>query len=141
MTSPRTARVGEQIRHDIADLLTVAVRDPAIGFITITRVTVTPDLQQARVYYTIIGDEKARRETAREIQAVAFFRVASTGAVRVSMRSKYDVDVRRVANEFGGGGHKNAAGFSVTEPLPLVRPRILELLVQAIAEGLQSRPA
>jgi phosphoesterase RecJ-like protein len=79
--------------------------------------------------------------TAREIQAVAFFRVASTGAVRVSMRSKYDVDVRRVANEFGGGGHKNAAGFSVTEPLPLVRPRILELLVQAIAEGLQSRPA
>jgi ribosome-binding factor A len=68
MTSPRTARVGEQIRHDIADLLTVAVRDPAIGFITITRVTVTPDLQQARVYYTIIGDEKARRETARGLE-------------------------------------------------------------------------
>jgi ribosome-binding factor A len=68
MTSPRTARVGEQIRHDIADLLTVAVRDPAIGFITITRVTVTPDLQQARVYYTIIGDEKARRETERGLE-------------------------------------------------------------------------
>jgi ribosome-binding factor A len=68
MTSPRTARVGEQIRHDIADLLTVAVRDPAIGFITITRVTVTPDLQQARVYYTIIGDEKARRENARGLE-------------------------------------------------------------------------
>jgi ribosome-binding factor A len=68
MTSPRTARVGEQIRHDIADLLTVAVRDPAIGFNTITRVTVTPDLQQARVYYTIIGDEKARRETARGLE-------------------------------------------------------------------------
>ena len=33
------------------------------------------------------------------------------------MRSKYDVDVRRVANEFGGGGHKNAAGFTVTGAL------------------------
>jgi len=41
------------------------------------------------------------------------FKVGSTGDVRVSMRSKYDVDVRAVANQYGGGGHKNAAGFSV----------------------------
>ena len=68
MTSPRTARVGEQIRNDLAELLTVSVRDPAIGFITITRVTVSPDLQQARVYYTTMGDEKARRETARGLE-------------------------------------------------------------------------
>ncbi len=68
MTSARTARVGEQIRCDLAELLTFAVRDPAIGFVTITRVIVTPDLQLARVYYTIMGDEKARRETARGLQ-------------------------------------------------------------------------
>jgi ribosome-binding factor A len=68
MTSLRTARVGEQIRNDLADLLTFTVRDPAIGFITITRVTVTADLQLARVYYTTMGDEKARRETARGLQ-------------------------------------------------------------------------
>ena len=42
--------------------------------------------------------------------------------VRVSMRSKYDVDVRAVAGQFGGGGHKNAAGFTVTEPLDQVGP-------------------
>src|SRR5919108_2756527 len=51
--------------------------------------------------------------TAREIQAVVFFKADSNGDVRVSMRSKYDVDVRVVANEYGGGGHKNAAGFTV----------------------------
>jgi ribosome-binding factor A len=68
MTSPRTARVGEQIRNDLADLLIFTVRDPAIGFITITRVTVTPDLQQARVYYTTMGDEQARKETARGLE-------------------------------------------------------------------------
>ena len=51
--------------------------------------------------------------TAREIQAVVFFKVGPTGDVRVSMRSKYDVDVRSVAGQFGGGGHKNAAGFTV----------------------------
>ena len=78
--------------------------------------------------------------TAREIQAVVFFKVGSNGDVRVSMRSKYDVDVRLVATEFGGGGHKNAAGFTVTGHLADVRPGILERLTRAIAEGLQSRP-
>jgi phosphoesterase RecJ-like protein len=79
--------------------------------------------------------------TAREIQAVIFFKVTSTGAVRVSMRSKYDVDVRLVANQFGGGGHKNAAGFTVDGPLDRVRQHIVEQVVNAIAEGLQTRPS
>jgi phosphoesterase RecJ-like protein len=78
--------------------------------------------------------------TAREIQAVVFFKVSATGAVRVSMRSKYDVDVRLVANAFGGGGHKNAAGFTVDGPLEQVKPAIIERLVHAIGEGLQTRP-
>jgi phosphoesterase RecJ-like protein len=78
--------------------------------------------------------------TAREIQAVVFFKVSAAGAVRVSMRSKYDVDVRLVANSFGGGGHKNAAGFTVEGPLAKVKPAIIERLVHAIGEGLQTRP-
>lgn len=78
--------------------------------------------------------------TAREIQAVVFFKAGPQGEVRVSMRSKYDVDVRQVAGVFGGGGHKNAAGFTVTEPLETARPRIVKLLVDAIAQGLKSRP-
>jgi bifunctional oligoribonuclease and PAP phosphatase NrnA len=78
--------------------------------------------------------------TAREIQAVVFFKSGPGGEVRVSMRSKYDVDVRRVANEFGGGGHKNAAGFTVNGPLESVRPGILEKLTAAVQEGLESRP-
>src|SRR5918992_5888829 len=78
--------------------------------------------------------------TAREIQAVVFFKVTPAGEVRVSMRSKYDVDVRRVANEYGGGGHKNAAGFTVSGALADIRPRILQQLTTAIAEGLQTRP-
>jgi phosphoesterase RecJ-like protein len=78
--------------------------------------------------------------TAREIQAVIFFKVGPNGDVRVSMRSKYDVDVRAVAGRFGGGGHKNAAGFTVTEPLDVVRPRIIPLLVEEIARGLKTRP-
>ena len=78
--------------------------------------------------------------TAREIQAVVFFKVSTDGTVRVSMRSKYDVDVRLVANAYGGGGHKNAAGFTVTRRLAEVRAEILDRVVAAISQGLQTRP-
>jgi len=78
--------------------------------------------------------------TAREIQAVVFFKVAAAGDVRVSMRSKYDVDVRVVANEFGGGGHRNAAGFTVTGKLEDVRPKLLQRLTKAISEGMVTKP-
>ncbi len=75
--------------------------------------------------------------TAREIQAVVFFKTTGNGDVRVSMRSKYDVDVRQVASEFGGGGHKNAAGFTVTGHLADVRADIVQRIVRAIAHGLK----
>jgi phosphoesterase RecJ-like protein len=79
--------------------------------------------------------------TAREIQAVVFFKLGADGDVHVSMRSKYDVDVRSVAARHGGGGHKNAAGFKVPGPLPAVRDGILAELGEAIAVGVQTRPA
>jgi phosphoesterase RecJ-like protein len=78
--------------------------------------------------------------TAREIQAVVFFKATANGDIRVSMRSKYDVDVRLVANQFGGGGHKNASGFTVKGPLAAVRGDIINRIVQAISDGLQTRP-
>ena len=76
MASHRPDRVGDQIRQEISELLSRgAVHDPGIGFITLTRVKVSADLQVARVYYTTLGDEAARRETAKALQrANAFFR-------------------------------------------------------------------
>jgi ribosome-binding factor A len=71
----RAARVGDQIREELASLLTRQVHDPGIGFVTITRVKVSPDLQQARVYYTSIGDDQARKESARALgRATPFLR-------------------------------------------------------------------
>jgi ribosome-binding factor A len=73
MSSQRPTRVGDQIREDIADLLAREVHDPGIGFVTITRVNVTPDLQQARVYYTTMGDEAARRQSRKALERAAPF--------------------------------------------------------------------
>jgi ribosome-binding factor A len=81
----RPDRVGEQIREELSELLSRgAVHDPGIGFITLTRVTVTSDLQLARVFYTTLGDPKARKDTSKALQrATPFFRRHIGGAMRL----------------------------------------------------------
>jgi ribosome-binding factor A len=76
MASHRPDRVGDQIRQVISELLSRGeVHDPGVGFITLTRVKVSPDLQVARVYYTSLGDEAARKQTAKALErATGFFR-------------------------------------------------------------------
>ena len=56
------------------------VHDRGIGFVTITRVQLTPDLQQARVLYTALGDDKARATTAQALQRAAPFLRRQIGA-------------------------------------------------------------
>src|SRR5437588_12611070 len=60
----RPNRVADQIRAELATLLSREVHDPGIGFVTLTRVQVSADIQQARVFYTVLGEENARRTSA-----------------------------------------------------------------------------
>jgi ribosome-binding factor A len=71
----RPDRVADQIRSELGLLLTRELHDPGIGFVTITRVQVSADLQQARVFFTVLGDEKARRNSERALdRAMPFLR-------------------------------------------------------------------
>lgn len=76
----RPARVADQIRSELANLLARDVHDPGIGFVTLTRVQVTPDLQQARVYYTALGDQKTRTASGRALERAAPFLRRQLGA-------------------------------------------------------------
>jgi ribosome-binding factor A len=69
----RPDRVADQIRSEVASLLAREVHDPGIGFVTITRVQVTPDLQHARIHYTSLGDDKARAATAKALGRASVF--------------------------------------------------------------------
>ncbi len=69
----RPARVAEQIRSELASLLARDVHDPGIGFVTLTRVQMSADLQQARVLYTALGDDKAKTASARALERAAPF--------------------------------------------------------------------
>jgi ribosome-binding factor A len=73
----RPKRVADQIRGELGQLLAREVHDPGIGFVTLTRVQVTPDLQQARVFYTALAasgdDARTRNTTARALERATPF--------------------------------------------------------------------
>jgi ribosome-binding factor A len=84
MQGSRPVRVGEQIREELSELLLREVKDPGIGLITITHVKVSADLQVARAYWTIMGDEKSRKETSKALgRATPFLRRQIAGRLRL----------------------------------------------------------
>jgi phosphoesterase RecJ-like protein len=70
--------------------------------------------------------------TVKEIQAVVFFKQSEADEFRVSMRSKGTIDIGAVAKQFGGGGHKNAAGCTVTGGIDVLQRIFIDQITQAI---------
>lgn len=60
MPSARMRRVNEGIREVLGDAIATALKDPRIGFVTVTEVDTSPDLRSARVYVSVLGDEHDR---------------------------------------------------------------------------------
>jgi bifunctional oligoribonuclease and PAP phosphatase NrnA len=75
--------------------------------------------------------------TVKEIEAVVFFKQEKGDEYRVSLRSKGDVDIGSIAKEYGGGGHKNASGCTISGPIEELQRAIVEKIEGAI----DGRPA
>jgi ribosome-binding factor A len=73
VSASRAVRLGEQIRAEASEILTRQVHDPGVGFVTITRVRLSADLQVARIYYTALGDRTALGATGRALVRVTPF--------------------------------------------------------------------
>ncbi len=73
----RSRRVSELLREEISRIVTQQLRDPLIGIVTVTSVKLTEDLKLARVYVSILGDEKNRQDGLRGLErATKFIRSA-----------------------------------------------------------------
>jgi ribosome-binding factor A len=70
-TIPRTRRVGEQIRRELAELIRDELRDPRLALISMTSVEVSRDLAYARIYVTLMGDPAERKERVAELNRAA----------------------------------------------------------------------
>jgi ribosome-binding factor A len=84
MASERQARLADRIRVLIAERLEKGLRDPRLGFVTITDVRVTGDLQHASVFYTVLGSDEERESTAVALRA-------ATGMLRSEVGRKLGV--------------------------------------------------
>jgi ribosome-binding factor A len=73
--NPRARRLADRIQKIVATMLDKRIKDPRLGFVTVTDVRVTGDLQHATVFYTVFGDEEEREGTAAAL-------TSATGIIR-----------------------------------------------------------
>ncbi|WP_250445095.1 30S ribosome-binding factor RbfA [Actinotalea sp. C106] len=66
---PRARKVADRIHETVARMLDTRIKDPRLGFVTITDVRVTGDLQHASVFYTVLGDTESREGTAAALES------------------------------------------------------------------------
>ena len=86
MATRRQRRVSELIHRELSVLLLREVRDPRLADITITEVKVTPDLQIARIYFSILGDAEQAKETAMALEsAKGYLRTQLASRVRLRL--------------------------------------------------------
>jgi ribosome-binding factor A len=75
MASPRVLKLADQIKVIVAEMLERRIKDPRLGFITVTDVRLTGDSREATVFYTVLGSEEDQAGTAAALQS-------ATGLIR-----------------------------------------------------------
>lgn len=120
--STRTDRVSDLIKGEVSRLLLREVRDPRVGFVTITGATVSPDLKNVRVFVSILGEPQARQASIKALNSASgFFRRAlfKNLGLRFAPAVRFELDesldqgdrIERVLQQIHeGGGAPSRAG-------------------------------
>src|SRR3954452_10911591 len=73
MQGRRVDRIEEQLRIEISEIVEREIQDPRVHFVTMSRIKVTPDLGQARVYITVLGSPEDRKKALQGLRSAAHF--------------------------------------------------------------------
>jgi ribosome-binding factor A len=88
--SLRATRVGEQMKKELGEIIGRKIKDPRIGFVTVTDVEVTGDLQQAKVFISVLGDEEQRQNTLKGLAKAKGF-IRSEIGQRIRLRKTPEI--------------------------------------------------
>lgn len=124
MSKPRFAKVSEQIKFVVAEMLQRRIKDPRLGFVTVTDVRITGDGHDATVFYTVLGDADARAESAIALQS-------STGLLRSTVGKRLGLKFTPTLSFVLDAVEEDAAHLEDA----LARARALDAAVAAQAEG------
>ena len=111
MDAARARKLADQISQIVAEMLERRIKDPRLGFVTVTETRLTNDLREATVYYTVYGSDQERADTAAALQS-------ATGIIRSEVGRQL------------GLRHTPSLEF-VADVLPDTAQRIEDLVVQA----------
>lgn len=95
MQGKRLDRVGHLIQMELGQLILHRVKDPRLGFVTVTHVGVAPDLRSACVFYSVMGDEKVKKDSQLALEKAAGFLQKEIGAaleIRYTPKLKFQLD-------------------------------------------------
>ncbi|MGI8588457.1 MAG: 30S ribosome-binding factor RbfA [Chloroflexia bacterium] len=128
MPTRRQQQVGDLIQREISVMITRELRDPRLGFITVTSVDVSADLRHARVFYSVMGTPEEQKATQAVLEhAVGFLRHEL--ASRVDLRYVPDLSFRndpsiaqgdRISRLLAEIEHESPSPPASTPPLPAV---------------------
>ncbi|CAM4242422.1 30S ribosome-binding factor RbfA [Paenibacillus tarimensis] len=93
MAKVRVGRVGEQIKKELSQIIQTELKDPRIGFITVTGVDVTSDLSQARVYLSVLGSDEQKENTLKALAKGSGF-IRSELGKRIRLRHTPELEFR-----------------------------------------------
>ncbi|MGV3243820.1 30S ribosome-binding factor RbfA [Staphylococcus sp. 11261D007BR] len=91
MNNMRAERVGEQMKQELMDVINNKLKDPRVGFLTITDVRPTNDLSLAKVYFTVLGDEQEREDSLKGLEKAKGF-LKTEIAHRMRLRTVPDLE-------------------------------------------------
>ena len=95
MQGKRTDRVGSLLQMELSKLILERVKDPRLGFITITHVKMTADLKSAVVFFSVMGDQKKREDSLEVLRRASGFlqkEVGHTLNLRYTPRLQFELD-------------------------------------------------
>lgn len=90
MMSLRRNRVGEQMKKELGEIIGRKIKDPRIGFVTVTDVQVTGDLQQATVFISVLGDDQQKENTLKGLAKAKGF-IRSEIGQRIRLRKTPEI--------------------------------------------------
>lgn len=130
MASIRQAKVGEMIKRELAEILHRDMRDPRLALVSVTGVDVARDLTIAKVYVSVIGDEKEKAEAVKALQGASGFLRGQLGKA-IDLRTvpqlafRYDTGIERgirmfellreEERELGLANEKDSGSITLTE--------------------------
>lgn len=86
----RKDRVGDLLKREIAQIVQNQLKDPGLGFVTITGAKLSADLKQARIFYSVLGDEDSKKRTASALKRASGFIQNEVGR---NLKLKYTPEV------------------------------------------------